>query len=729
MSKVKTEGLLIKGSRRLLLAPSENQSFLISSSTRCFFNRSFSSAINGREIHSGRNALRKSPLHSFQILLDIGKSLPLILPLRKHFASRILSPKSRVYGCRAMDVESGSRSRKSRFLKTYKATLSLAYQSFGVVYGDLSTSPIYVFKSSFTGSLRGYEDDGEVILGVLSLIFWTLTLIPLLKYIILVLGADDNGEGGTFALYSLLCRNSKMCLLNTAHVAHEQLSVYNSGGSSKETRTSTILKEFFERHHCSRIILFLVVLSGTSMVIGDGILTPTMSDYTVFIACVLLVGLFALQHYGTHRVGFLFAPIVMAWLLCISGVGIYNTVHWNPSVVKALSPYYAYKFFRKVGMDGYRSLGGILLCVTGAEAMFADLGHFSKLSVRSIVKSEYKDIPDIDPSYCLAVVTVMFVTTCLMFLIITIVWKRTVLAAMLFVIAFGSIELLYLSSSLLKVPDGGWFPLLLSSIILFVMSIWHYGTSKKDAFESQNKVCIERLLSLGHSLGIVRVPGIGLIYSNVMNGVTPMFAHFVTNFPAFHRILVFVTLQSLTVPKVPPSEQFLIGRIGPPEYLLFRCIIRYGYKDPHRDCFDFENQLIMKVAEFLQQEDDEGSCHGRTHGQMAVVGKPSSPVADAMAGSECNGGVLGHGKKVGFKGVGVREEVKELLEAKEAGVAYMMGHTCVVASEVSSIIKKFAIDFVYGFMRRNCRRPAVPLGIPHTSLIEVGMVYKFHLIK
>lgn len=133
----------------------------------------------------------------------------------------------------------------------------------------------------------------------------------------------------------------------------------------------------------------------------------------MLLACVVLVGLFALQHYGTRRVGFLFAPILLSWLACIGGIGIYNIFRWNPTVVRALSPYYIYNFFRKAGRDGWSSLGGIVLCITGcfdhtfhisscalavltghecmiiygygfsgAEAMFADLGHFSKLSLR-----------------------------------------------------------------------------------------------------------------------------------------------------------------------------------------------------------------------------------------------------------------------------------------------------------------------------------------------------------
>lgn len=296
-----------------------------------------------------------------------------------------------------MELESGSTNRQSR-LKLYKSTLILAYQSFGVVYGDLSTSPIYVYTSTFSGRLRLHEDDDEI-LGVLSLVFWTLTLIPLCKYIVFVLGADDNGEGGTFALYSLLCRRAKLGLLRPSHSTDDDISSQDSCLLIKETRASSLLKEFFDKHHSSRVVLLLIVILGTSMVIADGILTPSMSvlsavygiktkagslhdSYAVLITCLILVGLFALQHIGTHRVGFLFAPIILLWLLSISGVGIYNIIQWNPRVVSALSPYYVYKLFKLTGKDGWTSLGGIVLCITGAEAMFADLGHFSQLSIR-----------------------------------------------------------------------------------------------------------------------------------------------------------------------------------------------------------------------------------------------------------------------------------------------------------------------------------------------------------
>ena len=110
------------------------------------------------------------------------------------------------------------------------------------------------------------------------------------------------------------------------------------------------------------------------------------ADIEVPAACVILIGLFALQHYGTHRVGFLFAPVILLWLMCISAIGVYNIFHWNPHVYQALSPYYMYKFLKKTQSKGWMSLGGILLCITGSEAMFADLGHFSQLSIKVMLK-------------------------------------------------------------------------------------------------------------------------------------------------------------------------------------------------------------------------------------------------------------------------------------------------------------------------------------------------------
>ncbi|XP_059063843.1 potassium transporter 1 isoform X1 [Cryptomeria japonica] len=769
-----------------------------------------------------------------------------------------------------MDAEASGSATKRSEVSSRKNVLTLAYQSLGIVYGDLSTSPLYVYKSTFSGKLKLHENDDEI-LGVLSFIFWTFTLIPLFKYIFIVLTADDNGEGGTFALYSLLCRHAKMSLLPNQQPADEQLSTYKLMRPC-ETSQSSAVKAFFEKHLRFRIFLLVVVLLGTCMVIGDGVLTPAISvlsavsgvnikihnlheNCIVAIACVILMGLFALQHYGTERVAFLFAPIVITWLICISGVGIYNIIHWNPKIFRAISPYYMYKLLKKTGMEGWVSLGGVVLCITGAETMFADLGHFSQLSIKmaftglvypclilaymgeaaflskhkwDLQRSFYKAIPEavfwpvfvvatlasvvasqavisatfsiisqssalscfprvkivhtsnqiygriyipevnwilmclclavtigfrdtnkIGHACGLAVITVMFVTTCLMSLVIIIVWKKNILTALSFLIVFGSIELLYISACLYKVPEGGWVPVVLSLTFMAIMYIWHYGTLKKYEFDSQNKVSMRRILSSGPSLGMVRVPGIGLIYTDLVTGIPAIFGHFVTNLPAFHKVLVFVCIKSVQVPYVPSEERYLIGRIGPKEYRMFRCIVRYGYKEVLQDNYDFENQLIVKISEFIQMDFEENCIEYDTdtyENDMVRVVRPVESVIKMILSDQEENSILSLHKspeslpnenaltvrkkqvKFDFRkspklDCTIRKELMDLIEAKEAGAAYILGHSQVKAKNSSSILKKFVIDVAYSFLRKNCRGPNVALSIPHISLIEVGMIY------
>ncbi|KAL9271171.1 Potassium transporter 4-like protein [Drosera capensis] len=757
--------------------------------------------------------------------------------------------------------------------------LLLAYQSIGVVYGDLSTSPLYVFTSTFKGKLQNHQN-ADSVLGVFSLIFWTLTLIPLVKYVIIVLSADDNGEGGTFALYSLLCRHARFSLLPNQQAADEELSTYRYGNSTP-TAASSSFKTFLDKHKRLRTALLLLVLFGASMVIGDGVLTPAVSVLSavsglkvaenkltqselVLMACVLLVGLFALQHYGTHKVAVMFAPIVCLWLVSLFAVGLYNVIRWNPEVIHALSPYYVIKFFKETGRDGWIALGGILLSITGTEAMFADLGHFTAFSIRlafgcfiypcllvqymgqaaflsknlsCISESFYKSIPDpvfwpvfviatlaaivgsqsvitatfsivkqchalgcfprvkvvhtskhilgqiyipeinwilmiltivvtagfrdttlIGNAYGLACISVMFITTCLMSLVIIFVWQRGILAAP-FLLFFGFIEGVYLSAALMKVPQGGWVPIMLSLIFMVIMFVWHYGTRRKYSFDLHNKVSLKWILGLGPSLGIVRVPGVGLIYSELATGVPAIFSHFVTNLPAFHKVLVFVCVKSVPVPYVSPEERFLIGRICPRPYRMYRCIVRYGYKDIPRDDGDFENLLIKSIAEFIQMEAVEPQLSGSEissyDGRMAVISTMSVQSSTSLLVSEQDitdvietvqssksqtlqslrsiyddENLNVRQRRVRFQlpenptmDPEVRTELLDLIEAKEAGVAYIMGHSYVKARRSSSFLKILAIDIGYSFLRKNCRGPAVALNIPHISLIEVGMIY------
>ncbi|KAL6547265.1 Potassium transporter 6 [Orobanche minor] len=777
-----------------------------------------------------------------------------------------------------MDLKSGFHQNHVK-KESWRTILALAYQSLGVVYGDLSTSPLYVYKNTFAEDIM-HSETNEEIFGVLSFVFWTLTLVPLLKYVFIVLRADDNGEGGTFALYSLLCRHARVNSLPSFQSADEDLSTYKKDIISPDPSTfGARLKSCLEKYRVLQRFLLVLALLGACMVIGDGILTPAISVFSavsgvelamakehhkyveVPVACIVLIVLFALQHYGTHRVGFLFAPVVITWLLCISAIGLYNIFRWNPHVYKALSPYYMYKFLKKTQRGGWMSLGGILLCITGSEAMFADLGHFSQLSIKiaftsivypslilaymgqaaylsqhhniqedysigfyvsvpeklrwpvlviaimaavvgsqaiitgtfSIIKQcsalgcfprvkivhtssrihgqiyipevnwilmvlclavtiGFRDTKRMGNASGLAVITVMLVTTCLMSLVIVLCWQQTVLLAICFVLFFGSIEALYFSASLVKFLEGAWVPIAISFIVMMVMYVWHYGTLKKYEFDVQNKVSVDWLLGLGPSLGIVRVRGIGIIHTELVSGIPSIFSHFVTNLPAFHQVLVFLCVKSVSAPHVKHEELFLVGRIGPREYRMYRCIVRYGYRDVYKDDSEFENDLICSIVEYIRAEsvglDGQDRDHmARSSEDMIVVGTPSTHV-DGIRTDDNGWGpetprpleileeirspmVVKARKNVRFMipespkiDRSAREELRELMEAREAGIAYIFGNTYVKAKGGSSLVKKAVIDFGYDFLRRNCRGPpAYALSATHASTLEVGMVY------
>lgn len=294
-------------------------------------------------------------------------------------------------------------------------------------------------------------------------------------------------------------------------------------------------------------------------------------------------------------------------------------------------------------------------------------------------------------------------------------------------------------------------PIALSFIFMIMMCIWHYGTLKTYEFDVQNKVSVDWLLSLGPSLGIVRVRGIGLIHTELVSGIPAIFSHFVTNLPAFHQVLVFLCVKSVSIPHVRHEERFLVGHIGPREYRMYRCIVRYGYRDAHKDDLQFENDLVCSIAEYIRTgktglNGTERDLEKQPSEEMVVVGSPSTHLGgvqlreeygvstDMPETSECREIVSPQAsksrKRVRFVipespkiDKGTHEELGELMEAREAGIAYIMGHSYVRAKQGSSLIKRAMINYGYEFLRRNSRAPTYALIAPHASTLEVGMVY------
>eukprot|EP01018_Ginkgo_biloba_P006316 Gb_07513 [translate_table: standard] len=731
----------------------------------------------------------------------------------------------------SLDVESSRVTGMSHGqVLTITAILQLAYQSIGIVYGDIGTSPLYVYSSTFSSGIHHPDD----ILGALSLIIYSLTLLPLIKYVFIVLWANDNGDGGTFALYSLICRHAKVSLVPNQQAEDRELSSYKLELPSKQVKRALKIKDAIEQSSFAKTSLLVVTLLGTCMVIGDGVLTPCISvlsavggiksidkslsqDVVVMISIAILVVLFSIQRFGTHKVGYTFAPAILIWLLFIGLIGIYNFIQHDSSVIRAFNPKYIYDYFRRNAKQGWISLGGIVLCTTaGTEAMFADLGHFSVRSIQiaftgivypclicayvgqaaylrkfpgdvldafykstpvaasiiasqamisatfSIVKqsmylgcfprvrivhtspkyegqvyipemnyilmfacvivtASFKETtkignaygmnysplsPHLNTYWGIAVVAVMIVTSCFVALIMLMIWQTNIFVAIIFLVVFGSMELIYFSSVMYKFKQGGYLPLAFAVILLFVMYVWHYVHTKRYAYEMQQKVSTEYITSLGSSLGVTRVPGIGLLYTELAQGVPAIFSHFITNLPAIHSVVVFVCVKFLPVSTVPSDERFLFRRVGPKEYKMYRCIARYGYRDTRTGNQEFERLLLEFLKEFIESDYLFVSDEDKSDSAVDI-----DNVAPAMLTEKPNI----HGA--------LEEELEYLEKSRSSGVVYLLGHSEVTASKESSLLKRFVVNYAYDFLRRNFRQGMVALEIPHKNLLQVGMNY------
>src|SRR5215471_21264708 len=231
---------------------------------------------------------------------------------------------------------------------------ALTLGSIGVVYGDIGTSPLYAVRESVLAAVGPTAAAGEeVILGILSLIIWALFLIVTVKYVIILLRADNNGEGGTLALMAL---------------AHRAL-----GGKS----FTIVLLGMISAALFYGDAMITPALSVLSAVEGLEVITPTFARFVVPLSMVILFGLFAVQSRGTARVASFFGPVTLVWFIVLAIGGAWHVAQ-NLSVLAAFNPLYSASFLLTHGYVGLLTLGAVFLVVTGAEALYADLGHFGR---------------------------------------------------------------------------------------------------------------------------------------------------------------------------------------------------------------------------------------------------------------------------------------------------------------------------------------------------------------
>jgi KUP system potassium uptake protein len=235
--------------------------------------------------------------------------------------------------------------------------LALVVGSIGVVYGDIGTSPLYAFREAVVSAQKSGLSGVEAVLGILSLILWALFLIVTCKYVLLLLRADNKGEGGTFALMSLVMSRTKSTGLILA--------------------AGVIGASFFYGD-----AIITPAISVLSAVEGLKLLEPGLEPLVLPIAVLILGGLFALQPYGTHRVAAFFGPVTLTWFAVLAIGGLIHIVD-DPSVFRALNPWYGINFVATNGVGGLWALGFVFLAVTGAEALYADLGHFGRKPIQT----------------------------------------------------------------------------------------------------------------------------------------------------------------------------------------------------------------------------------------------------------------------------------------------------------------------------------------------------------
>ncbi|KAA0044363.1 potassium transporter 5-like [Cucumis melo var. makuwa] len=683
----------------------------------------------------------------------------------------------------------------------WSVILHLAFQSIGIVYGDIGTSPLYVFSSTFPGGIKHNDD----ILGVLSLIIYTITLIPVIKYVFIVLKANDNGEGGTFALYSLICRYAKVGLIPNAEVEDREVSNYQLSLPNEREKRASRIQSKLEKSHFAKVFLLFATMLGTSMVIGDGVLTPCISERTVWASVGILVCLFMVQRFGTDKVGYTFAPIIFVWFALNASIGVYNFIKYDPAVLKALNPNYIIQFFQRNKMDAWISLGGVVLAITGTEALFADVGHFSVRSIQlsmsaitypalicayvgqasflrkhndlvsdtfyksipgglywpmfvvavsaSIIASQamisgtfsiiqqslslgcfprvkvvhtsdkyegqvyvpeinyllmlacvgvtlgFKNTTQIGNAYGIAVVFVMTLTSSFLVLIMVMIWKTHILFIITYILTIGTVELVYLSSVLYKFDQGGYLPLAFAAALMTIMYVWNSVFRKKYFYELNHKITSEKLNEIVSTTNFRRIPGIAFFYSELVQGIPPIFKHYVDHVPALQSVLIFITIKSLPVSKVPVDERFLFRKVEAKEIDVFRCVVRYGYTDVRTEHESFEKILLERLEEFERE-------------RVRADSKEENGVLDGRVEKDesCN-----EEEEDNYKAIGRIEE------ARKDGVVHLVGESEVVAKKGASFGKRIMINYAYSFLKRNLRQSDQVFGIPRMRMLKVGM--------
>jgi KUP system potassium uptake protein len=530
----------------------------------------------------------------------------------------------------------------------------LALGAIGVVFGDIGTSPLYALKETFRGH-HPLPVDMLHIFGVLSLVFWTFIVVVTMKYVMIVMRADNKGEGGSLALLALITRKTP-------------------GGRA------------------SSLVLLAVV--ATALFFGDAIITPAISvlsavegliivearfaPVVIPISIAILVGLFLVQSRGTEAISKFFGPIVLVYFVTLAGLGIFHLVT-RPEVLFALSPVYGFNFFARDPLMAFLALGSVVLAVTGAEALYADMGHFGRrpitaawvwvvfpalmlnylgqcalllnhpaaienpfylmapdefrlplvilATLATIIASQalitgafsvvqqavqlglmprlkiehtsasaagqiyvpvvnwvlmvlvillvlsFQKSTNLAAAYGLAVTGTMFITTCLIMVLMRQVWEwpvwRIAIVGGLFLIVDGA----YLAANAVKIPDGGWFPLLVATVAFIMLTTWAKGRALMIARLREAAMPVKVFIASAASSAI-RVPGTAVFMTSAADGVPHALLHNLKHNKVIHERVILLTVKIANMPFVEEETRCRLEDLGDGFH---RLIVKYGF--------------------------------------------------------------------------------------------------------------------------------------------------------
>ena len=537
----------------------------------------------------------------------------------------------------------------------------LAVGAVGIVFGDIGTSPIYAFRETFAGHHPLPHGPTEIV-GVLSLIFWSMMIVVTLKYVAVIMRADNKGEGGSLALLALISRKRQ----------------------NRKWTAGIVLLGVFACALFYGDSMITPAISVLSAVEGLTTVESSFAPFVLPIAVGILVGLFTIQSTGTARVGALFGPIMLVYFLTISVLGLIHVVQSPWIIVETLNPLNAIQFFATDGWSAFLALGSVVLAVTGAEALYADMGHFGRKPIgvswlffvmpalmlnymgqgvmimsldpvaaeeairnpffmlapdqlrlplvilatfATIIASQavisgafsvtqqamqlgfiprlriqhtseaamgqiyipvinwallvmvillvlfFQNSSNLAAAYGIAVTGAMFIDTCLLTVLLLSLWRWRPWFAIPLLALFFLVDIAYFGANLTKVPDGGWFPLLVGFFAFTLLTTWARG--RKLMIQRMNEGAMPVAIFIKSAArSATRVPGTAVFMTTNPDGIPHALLHNLKHNKVLHERVLLLTVRIEDVPYVAEGKTFNLEDLGSG---FFRLIIRYGF--------------------------------------------------------------------------------------------------------------------------------------------------------